>query len=528
MTTPTTTPSAIRDRIYTVIEALTPGSLAGDKFHRYRNEGGANFEKWAEAHPTAARRRFQVRKHGTVPPADVSNCDVERRIVTFKVRVAYPQTSRDGDAGAMDRDDAIDHDQQAIEYAIGMCGRANFSSSVDATYPDACWLPEQDMEVIAGDGVDFLEMTLAYSYNRRLQGAYATCTPLDQWLYVHEVFTEDGVYEGVYLDPDDPDLLVQANSGGGGGGGTDGTAGGGGGGGGGYGYFVYDVTAYPMSIPISVGARGAAAVGAGDGGDGGACWAVDAETFYIPGGSGGLAGVAGVQGAGGAGAEFGIGEITRRGGDGGGGEVGRLNGGGGGGCATGAAGEDGTAAGAGGATGNPGSGSSMGGYGEGGSGAVGSTPADVGEQRGGGGGGGSTLAAAAASGTASVGIDQIGLWNAVLTAIPIGAAGNAITLSMYTVYPEVDPISLIEVRDNEQCVAGVWSAAPGNVGILCTGNADPDSTLPIGQTVAAVEAAINASSALIQVTTPGSKPLAEFYGGTGLRLSLFSGGADTP
>ena len=143
MATVPTTPKAIRDRIYTVIEALASLRSADDKFERYRNEGGADFRAWAESNPDACRRRFQVRRDGGIPSALVSNSDIDELFVTFIVSMAYPQTSRDGDAAAMDRDDTMDADLNAIEFAIGMCGRSNFSSSVVATYPDACWRDQE-------------------------------------------------------------------------------------------------------------------------------------------------------------------------------------------------------------------------------------------------------------------------------------------------------------------------------------------------------------------------------------------------
>ncbi len=162
----TTTAAAIRDRIYTVIEGLTPSRVSGDRFERYLNELGADFEAWAEAHSTGARRRFQVRRDGGIPAAAVSNNDIEERQVTFRILVAYPQLHRDGPDNAMDRDDSIDADQNAIERAIGMCGRANFTQPL---YPDACWR-EQSLNVSdsRGNGVDFLEMTITYSYMRAL------------------------------------------------------------------------------------------------------------------------------------------------------------------------------------------------------------------------------------------------------------------------------------------------------------------------------------------------------------------------
>lgn len=162
----TTTAEAIRDRILTVIEALTPSSLSADKFRRYRNEGGADFVSWCEANPAAAFRRVQVRSSGAVQSPAVSNTDVEEHVASFLVIVAYPQTSRSGRDAALDRDDLIDADAHSIDNAIGMRGTANFRTP----YPDAWWSsPGEGAEHVTverGDGVDFLTMRVDYRYHR--------------------------------------------------------------------------------------------------------------------------------------------------------------------------------------------------------------------------------------------------------------------------------------------------------------------------------------------------------------------------
>jgi PKD repeat protein len=147
-----TTAALIRDRIVAVIEALTPASLANDKFRKYRNEGAADFTGWATGNGKAAAwRRFQIRDLGDDTPPEVSNTDVELRSVWYEVRVAYPQTHRAGRDGALDRDDVMAADQHAIETAIGMRGRANFADP----YPVASWAEGSTSREIS-DGVDFL------------------------------------------------------------------------------------------------------------------------------------------------------------------------------------------------------------------------------------------------------------------------------------------------------------------------------------------------------------------------------------
>jgi hypothetical protein len=165
-----TTAEAIRDRIIAVIAGLVPKTVAGDIFRAYRNEGGGDFQAWAEGNATGCRRRFQVRQLRDRRAPDISNTDFEERMVTFRILVAYPQTHRDGPAAALDRDDALDSDMMQIEHAIGMCGRANLAPP----YPDACWRLEGNgeqsriAETIEGAVVDIGVMYASYAYRRAM------------------------------------------------------------------------------------------------------------------------------------------------------------------------------------------------------------------------------------------------------------------------------------------------------------------------------------------------------------------------
>jgi hypothetical protein len=159
---PTTTPEAIRDRILTVIEALSPASDVRVPFRRYRNEGGANFQAWADAHSTGARRRFQVRTRGLTQVPAVSDTLVEEHQLEVTITVAYPQTGRDGPNQALDRDDTADADQFQIDRAVGMLGKANFT----APYPDATWIEGVPKERVEGEQCDFVELVYVMIYKR--------------------------------------------------------------------------------------------------------------------------------------------------------------------------------------------------------------------------------------------------------------------------------------------------------------------------------------------------------------------------
>lgn len=158
-----TTAAAIRDRISTVVTALTPTLLSSDRFRESRNEYAANFREWVLGSPAGAFRRFQVRDIGEDTPADSSNTTEELRAATYEVVIAYPQTHRYGDQAALDRDDVMSADQHQIETAIGMRGTSNFTSS----NPNAAWVSGSTAREV-GDGVDFLVITQTMRFWRTM------------------------------------------------------------------------------------------------------------------------------------------------------------------------------------------------------------------------------------------------------------------------------------------------------------------------------------------------------------------------
>lgn len=151
----TTTAESIRDRIIDVIEALTPTSLSGDKFRAYRNEG-AGFTDWCESKPVGAFRRFQVLETGSDAPPETSSGVEEERTATFQVVIAYPRTARYGADQGLDRHDVMREDQRLIERAIGMHGKANFTSP----FPAATWLMDGSAtDRQDGEACDYLVVT---------------------------------------------------------------------------------------------------------------------------------------------------------------------------------------------------------------------------------------------------------------------------------------------------------------------------------------------------------------------------------
>jgi hypothetical protein len=161
---PLSTVEAIRDRIYSVLEGLTPTSLTKDKFRRFRNEGGARFVDAMEKNPTGALRRVQVREDSDEGTPEISNTTEERIRVRYHITVAYPQTERYGKEAAMDRDDVMYEDWKKIKHAIGIDGRGNFSTGTDGSY-DAVPLGITKSRD-EGSAVDFQVMTAEFEFVR--------------------------------------------------------------------------------------------------------------------------------------------------------------------------------------------------------------------------------------------------------------------------------------------------------------------------------------------------------------------------
>ena len=123
----------------------------------------------------------------------------------------------------------------------------------------------------------------------------------------------------------------------------------------------------------------------------------------------------------------------------------------------------------------------------------------LGSARGSGSGIGGTVAATLSSGSLDLLTDGTE-WAATLTWSTPGIGGNGKRLSLR--FDVGAPA--VEVRDNSSNTTGnAWLSDIGTVGVHVTG----DVGLPV--TIADLEAAINASSALVQVTTPDPSPLKE-------------------
>ena len=157
------TVAAIRDRVLTVIEALTPTSLASETFGRYLSEAGDEFETWAQTHASISLRRIQVRQVGNDEPPLVTDTATERVRATLEIRVAYPQTGAYGNQYGLDRDDVINEDWKLVDRAVGLYGRGNFSGSNDCTPLGARMAIERGK-----GGTDYMAVTADFEYLRSI------------------------------------------------------------------------------------------------------------------------------------------------------------------------------------------------------------------------------------------------------------------------------------------------------------------------------------------------------------------------
>lgn len=108
-----TTANAVREEFATLVEALTPTSIAGDTFGRY--EGEKEFRDFARAAGRLAFRKFEIR-YGAPEFPLVVNGPTARYRYPFTLEVAYPSTHYGTavDPPRLDVDRVIDEDQGAI------------------------------------------------------------------------------------------------------------------------------------------------------------------------------------------------------------------------------------------------------------------------------------------------------------------------------------------------------------------------------------------------------------------------------
>jgi hypothetical protein len=126
----TTTGAAIRHSIESRIAALTPTSLASNRFVPHRHE--LPIAEWAEANPAGCLRRVSVRESPDVTPGDVTDGRVEWVWQDFTVAVAYPKSWRAGAKQLVDLDSLVAADRLQIVKTIGTPGFATLATTTQA------------------------------------------------------------------------------------------------------------------------------------------------------------------------------------------------------------------------------------------------------------------------------------------------------------------------------------------------------------------------------------------------------------
>lgn len=122
-----TTLTAIIDEQIALIQALTPASLASDRFRVALDE--MDLEDWADAEPQAAFRRFTIEDVTSYEVPEVSAADVTFEPCDVELTIAYPNDYRYGKANRRARASVMREDRSQIDYAIGMWGTDNMSDS---------------------------------------------------------------------------------------------------------------------------------------------------------------------------------------------------------------------------------------------------------------------------------------------------------------------------------------------------------------------------------------------------------------
>lgn len=124
MSTPTTTVETIRDKMITVIEALTPSTESKETFRVSLDE--IDFREWASKYKGAVFRRFSILDVTDYENVRVSDGLVEQIDAVLEVVVAYPKSrSKYGANGLRDAMDLIREDMHLIDDNVGLHGGAN-------------------------------------------------------------------------------------------------------------------------------------------------------------------------------------------------------------------------------------------------------------------------------------------------------------------------------------------------------------------------------------------------------------------
>lgn len=151
----TTTYRSILDAQLAQVESTAPTDHTAFPFRRHREKD--EFEVWAELHPNAAFRRFDIRRILDEEFPEVSNTDVEEVTATQELLVAYPMTMTGVYQTPRDRDVLMDEDKDALRDAVGISGYANYTNAA---------IHREEVTTLEIESVLFLRLQLTVSFYR--------------------------------------------------------------------------------------------------------------------------------------------------------------------------------------------------------------------------------------------------------------------------------------------------------------------------------------------------------------------------
>lgn len=162
--TPGTTLAAIREALVSVIDTLSPRTLADYPF-RYSDAQTAEWREYAAEHEASTFRRYVIELEGW-EPVSVYDLAYQRRSASFAVVMAYPHawgTYAAQDTGRLlnfaSLEDTAEDDLSLILKKIGVAGSSNYPS---AAAPVSETAPE--LETLDGITFGIARVTVEFFY----------------------------------------------------------------------------------------------------------------------------------------------------------------------------------------------------------------------------------------------------------------------------------------------------------------------------------------------------------------------------
>jgi len=155
----------IRQRMVTVIKALTPKTLTAHPFHVTRTEM-SGFREYAEGFTQNAFRQYEIEDIEDEAPSR-QDYQSELRLMTADLIVAYPHTwawYSTKDANNQHNEASLramaHQDRRSLDNAIGVRGGANYTSG-----QSACWVGSVSFEENDEANVTFMVLPLRVRFD---------------------------------------------------------------------------------------------------------------------------------------------------------------------------------------------------------------------------------------------------------------------------------------------------------------------------------------------------------------------------